>query len=415
MPKIFDQLISAQAENKASDYSQGVTGRFWINTGSSLLKFDDGAAIRVIYHTGNTVAIANGGTNLTTYTAGDLPYSSASNVLAKLGIGTTGQALKVAAGLPAWGTLAEVGGGTNQTTYTQGDLLYASGSNTLAKLGIGSSGTVLKSTGSIPAWQSGAQSASFTSKTHANTGYTILSSDDTIFWTLTNGSNDTATLPAASSNAGKVYTIRLALMTAGLNTLTVSRAGSDTITLADGSTGSTSLIFYTGGETYEIQSDGVSVWQVLNHRCNTDWASSLTFAPDATAFGTVAGSSFFWQRVGDTIEVSYFFEAGTVTANPAFITLPTNVAIDTNKIQGNSLAKLGQLEFSGTSAGSIGAAGLIGAIFFNSASASRVYLTDQANTDASGLTYVTRNANNMLNTGGQMSGLFRIPVSGWKS
>lgn len=43
-------------------------------------------------------------------------------------------------------------GGTNQTTWTTGDLLYASGSNTLAKLGIGSTGNVLTVAAGVPSW-----------------------------------------------------------------------------------------------------------------------------------------------------------------------------------------------------------------------------------------------------------------------
>jgi hypothetical protein len=44
-------------------------------------------------------------------------------------------------------------GGTNITSYTAGDLLYATGSTTLTKLPLGTSGQVLKSTGTAPAWQ----------------------------------------------------------------------------------------------------------------------------------------------------------------------------------------------------------------------------------------------------------------------
>ncbi len=50
------------------------------------------------------------------------------------------------------GTLNEVSGGTGQSTYTTGDILYASASNTLAKLAIGSTGQVLKVAGGIPSW-----------------------------------------------------------------------------------------------------------------------------------------------------------------------------------------------------------------------------------------------------------------------
>lgn len=50
------------------------------------------------------VSAVNGGTAQTSWTAGDLLYASAANTLAKLGIGSTDQTLKVSAGLPVWAT-----------------------------------------------------------------------------------------------------------------------------------------------------------------------------------------------------------------------------------------------------------------------------------------------------------------------
>ena len=59
----------------------------------------------------DALPIANGGTNLTSYTTGDILFSSAANTLAKLGIGSNGQVLSVsAAGIVEW------------TTPTTGDL-----------------------------------------------------------------------------------------------------------------------------------------------------------------------------------------------------------------------------------------------------------------------------------------------------
>lgn len=46
--------------------------------------------------------VVNGGTNLSSYAAGDLLYSSATNVLSKLPIGSNGQYLSIVAGLPSW-------------------------------------------------------------------------------------------------------------------------------------------------------------------------------------------------------------------------------------------------------------------------------------------------------------------------
>lgn len=56
--------------------------------------------------TWNATAIGSvyGGTGLTSYTTGDLIYSSSGNTLSKLGVGSTGQVLTVSGGVPAWAT-----------------------------------------------------------------------------------------------------------------------------------------------------------------------------------------------------------------------------------------------------------------------------------------------------------------------
>ena len=50
----------------------------------------------------STLVVASGGTNITSYTTGDIIYASASGTLAKLGIGSTGQVLTVDGGLPSY-------------------------------------------------------------------------------------------------------------------------------------------------------------------------------------------------------------------------------------------------------------------------------------------------------------------------
>lgn len=51
------------------------------------------------------------------------------------------------------GTLAANQGGSGFSAYTAGDLLYANTISTLAKLGIGSAGDLLRVSGGAPAWQ----------------------------------------------------------------------------------------------------------------------------------------------------------------------------------------------------------------------------------------------------------------------
>ena len=56
-----------------------------------------------------TLAATNGGTAQSTYATGDIVYASAANTLAKRTIGTTGQVLTVAGGIPTWATATSTG------------------------------------------------------------------------------------------------------------------------------------------------------------------------------------------------------------------------------------------------------------------------------------------------------------------
>lgn len=68
----------------------------------------DGPKISLTAAVSGTLPTANGGTNITTYTTGDIIYASALNTLSKLSIGSTGQVLTITAGVPAWSTV-EIG------------------------------------------------------------------------------------------------------------------------------------------------------------------------------------------------------------------------------------------------------------------------------------------------------------------
>jgi hypothetical protein len=62
-----------------------------------------------------TLAVARGGTNISSYTAGDMLYYSGST-LSKLGIGTAGDVLTVAGGNPSWAAASGGGGGGGGAT-----------------------------------------------------------------------------------------------------------------------------------------------------------------------------------------------------------------------------------------------------------------------------------------------------------
>lgn len=64
----------------------------------------------------NTIGVAYGGTNITSYTSGDMIYASGTTTLSKLGIGTDGQILTISGGIPTWGAAPASG----VTTFSAG-------------------------------------------------------------------------------------------------------------------------------------------------------------------------------------------------------------------------------------------------------------------------------------------------------
>ena len=92
---------------------------------------------------GNAVGAIYGGTGQTAVTTGDLLYGSASNTWSRLGVGSTGQILRVAGGVPTWGV--DYTGTVTSVAATVPSFLSISGSpiTTSGTLAIGYSGTAL--------------------------------------------------------------------------------------------------------------------------------------------------------------------------------------------------------------------------------------------------------------------------------
>lgn len=125
---------------------------------------------------------------------GDVIYASSANTIAGLTKDTNATRYLSNTGAsnnPAWaqvalatgvsGVLPEANGGTNQSTYAAGDILYASAANTLSKLAISTyPGSPLQSDGSLPVYFSPLQYVymvdDFISNTN-NTSYSIFAWD----------------------------------------------------------------------------------------------------------------------------------------------------------------------------------------------------------------------------------------------
>ena len=131
-----------------------------------------------------------------------------------------------------------------------GDLYYRDSSGNFVRLAIGSDGQVLKAASGLPAW--GNLNGTFTTGTQT-TNYTITSNDTVVFADATSG-NVTITLPVASGLAG--YRFYVKRIDNSAHTVIITRSSTDTI---DGLTSFTLDLQYTA---VGLISNG-SLWYIL--------------------------------------------------------------------------------------------------------------------------------------------------------
>ncbi len=215
--------------------------------------------------------------------------------------------------------LAVSRGGTNLASYTTGDVIYASAGTTLSKLAIGSTGQVMKVAGGIPSWGSAQTSLATTAKT---TTYTILNTDDAITADSSGGAF-TMTLPDCATNAGKVFYIKK--ISTDFSAVTIQRAGSDTLF---GVSSTTSTTLNTVGEEIVLVSFGSTVWQILERRVPSVWTA---YTAAFTGVGSVTNIDTWWRRVGDSIEIRGSWTNGNPTSVEAQMTMPTGLTSDATK------------------------------------------------------------------------------------
>jgi hypothetical protein len=181
--------------------------------------YSDGT--NVVPATAATVLTSSGGTGLSSYTAGDLPYFASGTALSKLPIGTNGQVLTSTGTAPQWsglsgvtvtsfsagttgftpstatqgavtlsGTLITTNGGTGLNSYSAGDLPYYAAGTALSTLGIGANNTVMTSNGSAPQWSTSLSLTTITAQTVvASNGIYVNGATVSTNYTIPSGSN----------------------------------------------------------------------------------------------------------------------------------------------------------------------------------------------------------------------------------
>jgi len=154
--------MSGVTVNAAGSDTQIQYNSSGVFAGSANLTFNGTTLTANTLNLTNALTTAYGGTGLTTFTAGDVPYYASGTALSKLGIGTAGQILTSTGSAPQWstlsgvavttfsagttgftpssatsgavtlaGTLATTNGGTGLTSFTANGVVYASSSSAL--------------------------------------------------------------------------------------------------------------------------------------------------------------------------------------------------------------------------------------------------------------------------------------------
>ena len=148
--------LTLSSELSAAITDESGTGALVFNTSPTLvtptLGTASATAIELGHATDTTIARASAG--VVTIEGVAVPTISSTSTLTNKTISGASNTLTVRLdNTDVTGTLVTTKGGTGLATYTTGDVVYASASNTLAKLGIGTSGQLLTvSAGGIVEW-----------------------------------------------------------------------------------------------------------------------------------------------------------------------------------------------------------------------------------------------------------------------
>ena len=230
-----------------------------------------------------TLGTDQGGTNLTTYTTGDILYASATNVLSKLAIGTTGQHLIVSGGVPAWSTDSALGTVTS-VSWTGGLVSVATATTTPAF-------TVAGTSGGIPYFSS----ASTWASSAALTQYGIVHG----------GGAGATPVATAAGTTGQVLTA----VTSGAPVWSATYAGTVTSVGFTGGLISVATATTTPALTVAGTSGGVVYFSSAS-----TWASSAALTASAIVLGGGAGAAPATTTTGTGVVTALGVNVGTAGA-----------------------------------------------------------------------------------------------------
>lgn len=279
-------------------------------------------AVSLTADVSGTLPVANGGTNITSYTIGAIPYASTSGVLSQLLDVATGNAIisggvgvapsygKIGLTTHISGTLPVANGGTNITSYAVGDILYASATGVLSSLADVATGNVIISggVGVAPSYGKVGLTTHVSGTLPVANGGTGQAANLTQYGVVY-GSTTTA---MATTGAGTTTTVlhgnAAGAPTFGAVSLTADISG--TLAVGNGGTGAITLTGYVKGTGTTAMTASATI-------PNTDISGLGTMSTQAANAVAITGGTINGTTVGATTASTGTFT--TVTASTSVL------------------------------------------------------------------------------------------------
>jgi len=306
-------IANSQLSNSSVSYG-GVSVALGATDATPAFDLSDATSLPLGTGTTGTLATTRGGTGLTSYTTGDILYASASNTLAKLGIGSNGQVLSVSSGGIVEWTTPTTGDITSIANATNGGLDVTNGTGPDPTLAIdinNLSAAVIDVAADFIAFSDEGTAGDPTKKESiadlvtaiAGTGLTatsgVLSANDTTSSLYTDITGDVSITAAGVSSVNSVQANSVAL--------TTDTTGNYVQSLANATNGGTTI---TNGET-----EGGAATIKLNI---TDLGDATIAAGDKIAFSD-EGTGGDPTKAGTIDTVATLFAGTGLTAATAVI------------------------------------------------------------------------------------------------
>lgn len=245
----YNQYVITGNGTGITPVSGGGTGLGTIPTNGQLLIGNGSGYTLNTLGAGAGITVTNGSGTIIVRNSGVLSWSTGTTGLTPSAVSTGAVVLG--------GTLIAANGGTGFASYAVGDLVYADTTTTLVKLPVGTTGQVLTVAAGVPAWATSTISAPVTK----TADFTLAANES---WVINNksGSTCTVTLPTPSTYTGRQVTFK------NMQAQTLVSASSNVVPI-DSTSAGTAILLAVVGNWATMVSDGTN-WVIMQAAGNNN-------------------------------------------------------------------------------------------------------------------------------------------------